>query len=98
MTGRDSERGFWSSVPTDLYIGGKWRAATGGGTLPVEDPATGETLCEVADALLEDALAALAAAAGQTGRVGRDARRASAARSCAGPMRRSSRRPTSWRC
>ncbi|HEY5318121.1 MAG TPA: NAD-dependent succinate-semialdehyde dehydrogenase, partial [Solirubrobacteraceae bacterium] len=34
----------------------------GEGTLPVEDPATGETLCEVADASVEDAKAALDAA------------------------------------
>jgi len=52
-------------VPKDLYIDGKWRAGTGGGTLPVEDPSTGETLCEVADAQVDDALAALAAAAGK---------------------------------
>ncbi len=39
-------------------------AATGGGTLAVEDPATGEPLIDVADAQPEDALAALDAAAG----------------------------------
>jgi succinate-semialdehyde dehydrogenase/glutarate-semialdehyde dehydrogenase len=51
------------SVPTQLLIGGEWRDASGGGRLPVEDPATGETLVEVADAQPDDALAALAAAA-----------------------------------
>ncbi len=50
-------------VPTDLFIAGQWRAASGGGTLAVEDPATTETLVEVADAQAQDALAALAAAA-----------------------------------
>jgi succinate-semialdehyde dehydrogenase / glutarate-semialdehyde dehydrogenase len=50
------------NVKTQLYIGGAWRDATGGGTLPVEDPATGEVLCEVADATVDDALAALGAA------------------------------------
>ncbi len=50
-------------VPTELYIDGRWRPATGAGTLPVEDPSTGETLVEVADAQPADALAALAAAA-----------------------------------
>jgi succinate-semialdehyde dehydrogenase / glutarate-semialdehyde dehydrogenase len=50
-------------VPTDLLIAGEWRAASGSGKLPVEDPATGEVLVEVADAQPEDALAALAAAA-----------------------------------
>jgi succinate-semialdehyde dehydrogenase / glutarate-semialdehyde dehydrogenase len=49
-------------VPKQLYIGGEWRDATGGGTLGVEDPATGETLCEIADGTPEDAAAALDAA------------------------------------
>ena len=49
-------------VPTQLFIGGEWRDATGGGTLAVEDPSTGETLAEVADATPEDAMAALDAA------------------------------------
>jgi succinate-semialdehyde dehydrogenase / glutarate-semialdehyde dehydrogenase len=59
----DNEQAVLDRVPKDLYIGGAWRPASGGGRLPVEDPATGETLCEVADALLDDALAALASAA-----------------------------------
>jgi succinate-semialdehyde dehydrogenase/glutarate-semialdehyde dehydrogenase len=50
-------------VPKGLLIGGKWRPARGGGTLRVEDPATGETIAEVADAGPQDALDALAAAA-----------------------------------
>ncbi len=49
-------------VPHDLYIGGKWRPATGGGTLAVLDPSTGETLCDVADATVQDAVSALDAA------------------------------------
>jgi succinate-semialdehyde dehydrogenase/glutarate-semialdehyde dehydrogenase len=49
-------------APKGLFIGGEWRDATGGGTLPVEDPSTGEALCEVADATVEDARAALDAA------------------------------------
>jgi succinate-semialdehyde dehydrogenase/glutarate-semialdehyde dehydrogenase len=49
-------------VKTQLFIGGEWRDASGGATLAVEDPATGETLAEVADATNEDADAALAAA------------------------------------
>lgn len=63
MAGKDSEQGVLERVPKDLYIDGQWRAASGGGRLPVEDPSTGETLCEVADAQVDDALAALAAAA-----------------------------------
>jgi len=49
-------------VAKQLYIGGEWRDATGGETLSVEDPATGESLCEVADATPDDAKAALDAA------------------------------------
>ncbi len=63
MTGGQSEQTVLESVPTQLFVGGEWRAASGGATLAVEDPATGETLVEVADGTPEDALAALAAAA-----------------------------------
>src|SRR3954470_5649480 len=49
-------------VEKRLYIGGEWRDASGGETLAVEDPATGEALCEVADASEGDAKAALDAA------------------------------------
>ena len=49
-------------VQRNLYIGGEWRDASGGGTLSVEDPATGEALCDVADATPDDAIAALTAA------------------------------------
>src|SRR5438445_12329484 len=48
-------------VPKQLYIGGEWRDGAKG-TIAVEDPATGETLCEVADASVDDARAALDAA------------------------------------
>jgi succinate-semialdehyde dehydrogenase / glutarate-semialdehyde dehydrogenase len=50
-------------VEKRLYIGGEWRDAGEGDTLAVEDPSTGEPLCEVADATAEDARAALDAAA-----------------------------------
>ena len=49
-------------VPTGLLIGGAWRPARGGGTFAVQDPATTETLFDVADATSEDALDALTAA------------------------------------
>ena len=49
-------------VPKQLYIAGEWRDAAGGETIDVEDPATGEVLCQVADATPEDAQAALGAA------------------------------------
>jgi succinate-semialdehyde dehydrogenase/glutarate-semialdehyde dehydrogenase len=58
----ERERTVVDAIPKGLYIGGEWREASEGGTLPVEDPSTGETLCDVADATLDDARAALAAA------------------------------------
>lgn len=50
------------SVPKGLLIAGQWREATGGGTLAVDDPATGEVLTHVADATVADGRAALDAA------------------------------------
>jgi succinate-semialdehyde dehydrogenase/glutarate-semialdehyde dehydrogenase len=61
-TATDRERTVVESVPNQLFIGGEWRDASGGETLAVEDPATGETLVSVADATPEDAKAALDAA------------------------------------
>ena len=48
--------------PTGLFIAGTWGDATGGATLPVHNPATGEVLAEVADATPEDGGRALTAA------------------------------------
>jgi succinate-semialdehyde dehydrogenase / glutarate-semialdehyde dehydrogenase len=48
-------------VPKQLYIGGEWRDGAKG-TVAVEDPSTGESLCEVADASVDDARDALNAA------------------------------------
>jgi succinate-semialdehyde dehydrogenase / glutarate-semialdehyde dehydrogenase len=62
-TGADAEKAVLAKVPRQLYIGGAWRDASGGATLSVEDPSTGEALVEVADAQPEDGLAALTAAA-----------------------------------
>ena len=53
------EQAAVEAVPTQLFIGGEWRDASGGATLGVEDPSTGETIAEVADATPEDAAAAL---------------------------------------
>ena len=52
-------------LPADLrqlYIGGEWRAASGGGRFDVIDPADGSVLADVADGTVEDATAALDAA------------------------------------
>ena len=62
MSTSEQEKRVIEATPRQLFIGGEWRDATGGATLAVEDPATGETLCEVADATPEDAKAALDAA------------------------------------
>jgi succinate-semialdehyde dehydrogenase/glutarate-semialdehyde dehydrogenase len=56
------ERAVLAAVPKQLLIGGAWRDGRDGGTVAVEDPATGATIAEVADATAEDALDALAAA------------------------------------
>src|SRR5439155_9255340 len=61
-TDQTREQSVVEAVRPQLFIGGEWRDASGGGRLPVEDPATGETLVEVADATVDDAMAALAAA------------------------------------
>ena len=53
------EQAALEAVPRQLLIGGEWRDATGGATLSVEDPSTGEALVDVADATPADATAAL---------------------------------------
>src|SRR5579864_3087548 len=56
-----AEQEVLSEVPKQLYIAGQWRDGSKG-SLRVEDPSTGETLCEVADASTDDAKEALDAA------------------------------------
>ena len=58
-----SEQSVVEAVPKKLYIGGEWRDGSEGGSIAVEDPATEETIAEVADASADDASAALAACA-----------------------------------
>jgi succinate-semialdehyde dehydrogenase/glutarate-semialdehyde dehydrogenase len=62
MTTLTQEQRVVDRVRTQLYIGGKWVEARTGGRLAVEDPSTGQDLCDVADARVEDAMAALDAA------------------------------------
>jgi len=57
-----SEQSVLASVPKRLFIGGEWVDGDEG-VLAVEDPATGEALCDVADASAAQATAALTAAA-----------------------------------
>src|SRR5436305_1929488 len=56
-----AEQQILDQVPKQLYSGGEWRDGAKG-TLWVEDPASGEALCYVADASTDDAKAALSAA------------------------------------
>lgn len=51
------------AVPKQLFVGGLWVDSGSKATFPVEDPATGQEFCEVADATPADAAAALTAAA-----------------------------------
>src|SRR5215475_10738848 len=51
-------------VPTDLWIGGKWRKASDNQRFDVIDPATENKITSVASASVEDAKAAVDAAAG----------------------------------
>ena len=51
-----------SKAQTGLFVAGQWRDSSDGATLDVEDPATGKRLATVADATVEDGVAALDAA------------------------------------
>src|ERR687894_2126565 len=62
MSSADREHAVIDTVPTELFINGRWRPARGGKTFDVEDPSTGKALCAVADAAAEDGMAALDAA------------------------------------
>ena len=57
----DQRAAVLAQVPTELLIG-NWRAAEGGASFVVEDPATREKLLSVADASAADGVAALDAA------------------------------------
>jgi succinate-semialdehyde dehydrogenase/glutarate-semialdehyde dehydrogenase len=62
MSTTTKEQSVVDAVPKKLYINGEWRDGAEG-VLEVEDPATGETFAEVADASPDDAVSALAACA-----------------------------------
>ena len=51
-----------ANVPTDLWIGGKWRKSSDGARFDIIDPATEAKICDVASATVEDAKAAVDAA------------------------------------
>ena len=81
-----SEKDVLAAVPKQLLIGGTWRDATAGKTFEIEDPATGKTLVDVADASPEDSLAALTAADDAAAEWAATAH-ARAAKCCAAPSR-----------
>ncbi|MBN9213720.1 MAG: NAD-dependent succinate-semialdehyde dehydrogenase [Microbacterium sp. SCN 70-200] len=56
-----TESALLEKLPTGLFIGGEWQEGANG-TFPVHDPATGDVLCEIADASPEDGTRALDAA------------------------------------
>ena len=56
--------GIADAVKTDLYIDGAWRPGAGGQRIDVLDPSTGQVIASVADASVEDGLAAVGAAHG----------------------------------
>jgi succinate-semialdehyde dehydrogenase/glutarate-semialdehyde dehydrogenase len=56
------EQALLASLPTGLFIGGRWVDASGGARFDVIDPSTEHVLARVADATVEDGEAALAAA------------------------------------
>ena len=56
-----------AGLPTDLYIGGRWRPASDGARMDVVDPATEAVIASVASASVEDAKAAVDAAAAAAG-------------------------------
>ncbi len=51
-----------AELPSDLWIEGQWRPGSAKGRIDVLDPSTGKTITSVADASIEDAMAAVAAA------------------------------------
>ena len=65
-----------ANVPTDLWIGGKWRKASDNARFDVIDPATENVITSVASASVDDAKAAVDAAAAAVQGLGGDARRA----------------------
>jgi len=62
VTTPERERSALEAVPKQLYIGGQWVDGADG-VFAVQDPSTGETIAEVADAGPDDAVRALSAAA-----------------------------------
>ena len=80
----DSEKSLLARVPTGLFIDGKWRDASDGRTIDVEDPSTGETLATRGGRHGRRRRGRSGRSRCGTGGLGRHRRRVTAARSCAG--------------
>src|SRR5262245_53186994 len=52
----------FEGVPTDLFVGGAWRASEDASRFDVLDPATGSVIASVANGTVADGLAAVEAA------------------------------------
>src|ERR1700722_18434771 len=65
-----------ADVPTDLWIGGKWRKASDQGRFDVIDPATERKIASVASATVDDAKAAVDDAGGDLDGCGGEEQRA----------------------
>ena len=74
-----------ANVPTDLWIGGKWRKASDGARFDVIDPATENKIASVASATRRRRQGRGRCRAAPRSRAGPRASRASAAKSCARP-------------
>jgi succinate-semialdehyde dehydrogenase/glutarate-semialdehyde dehydrogenase len=74
MAGSDETR-VLKAVRTDLFLGGQWGPSQSGRTVAVEDPSTGETIAEVADATPAEGLEALRIASEHQGAWARTAPR-----------------------
>jgi succinate-semialdehyde dehydrogenase / glutarate-semialdehyde dehydrogenase len=66
-TTTQDEKRVIDAAPSQLFIGGEWRDSRSGKTFGIEDPSTGETLCEIADGTVDDARSALDAAVAAQG-------------------------------
>jgi len=56
-------KGDFENLASDLFIGGRWRPASSGERIDVYDPSTEEVITSVANASVEDGIAAVDAAA-----------------------------------
>ena len=81
-------------VPRGIFVNGSWKDSADKKTLDVIDPATGKVLVSIADAAPEDGMAAIEAAHNAQAAWAKPLQE-NAPRSCAQPLKKSPRWPTS---